>query len=258
MNKKGFSWISIIVVIAVLIVLGILAYFLIPQKGGEATNNSAPSSAGEQKLVALGASMTKANNLSASQVGDNDDYSFATGTKIESLFSYLKIRTKNAKFTAINLAESGVSSQGMLEKQLPNALSYHPKYATVDITADIFTSNEPDALRENLTKIVSQLKNEGATVLLGSYPNFFAYRTADFPACKEDKLNINITRLTPETLQRYNQTIKDVAESQNVIFVDVFNVLGPNDISDYDCVHANVEGQKKLAKAWIDALEKTR
>lgn len=252
---KSPTWIWVLIIVLILIVLGGVTYFLIPKKGSESAANTSSTPAGstkESKLVALGASITRANNLSSSQVGDNNDYSFATGTKIESLFSYLK--GKNDKLTGVNLAESGASSQDVLQEQLPNALSYKPTYATVDVTADIFTSSETGTFRMNLTQIVSQLKKEGVIVLVGSYPNFFSFRTADIAVCKEDKLNIGINRLTPETLQKYNQTIKEVAQEQKAIFVDIYNVLGPTDVSDYDCIHANLEGQKKLAQTWINAL----
>ncbi len=207
-----------------------------------------------RNLVALGSSFTKANNLSSRLKGDNPDYSFATGTKIESFYLYLK--TKGENLRPINLAESGADSQKVLSQQVPNALSFQPKYITLDIMVDILEEKEPSRFRKNLTEIGKQLKSSGAVVLFSTYPNLVSMRKASLPACLEDKLGLGINKITEEQLKLFNETIKEVARDYNFILVDNFATLGPQDVSDYDCLHPNAQGQEKLAKAWIQAFKK--
>lgn len=248
--KNGFSAILIIILAAFLIVVGMVVFKQIPQKGPESSVTS------EQKLVALGSSMTKANNLSSNLVGDHPEYSFATGTKVESLYLYLKKKGENISPT--NLAESGANSQKVLSQQVPNALSFHPKYISIDIMADIFEEDTPIKFKQNLKEIVKQLKNQENTVLIGTYPNLVLMRQASFPSCSQDKLGLGIAKLTQEKLKLFNAAISEVASTYGLILVDNFNSLGPGQVSDYDCLHPNIEGQNKLAKAWITALEKGR
>ncbi len=56
----------------------------------------------------------------------------------------------------------------------------------------------------------------------------------------------------------FNQAIKEVAEGYGLILVDNFDTLGPEEVSDYDCLHPNIEGQKKLAQHWISSLSEGR
>lgn len=206
-----------------------------------------------KKLVALGASMTKANNLSSELVGDYEEYSFVTGTKINSFSQYLKSKGEN--LTAINLAESGVNSKRMLQTQLPNAITYHPKYATIDIVADIFEETTTKEFKENMTAIVKKLKENDTIIFITTYPNLWAMRTAPHPTCQIDKLRIGIDKATPSRLQSFNQAIKEIAAENGLILVDFYEVLGPDEVSDYDCLHPNIAGQEKLAEKLIASLE---
>lgn len=250
MRKNGFSPVLIVIALAFLAILGMVLFRQIPRKGSEKEVASGGN------LLALGASFTKANNLSSKLVGDNPEYSFATGTKIESIYQYLK--TKGEELSPKNLAESGANSQKVLSQQIPNAISYHPKYVTIDIMADIFEEEKPIKFRQNLAEIAKQIKNQDNTVLVGTYPNISALRKASYPACSEDKLGIGVNKVTEEKIKLFNQTIKDVAREFNLVLVDNFDTLGPSDVSDYDCLHPNIEGQEKLAKSWIEAFEKGR
>jgi lysophospholipase L1-like esterase len=261
MKTKGFSKILIIVIIAVLIVLGVIVFKQMSEKNGRTGIISQPLTAikknsQERKFVALGASTTKANNLSQIFIGDNPEYSFATGTKIESLYLYLKEKGEN--LTAVNLAESGANSKSVLQKQVPNAITYYPKYITIDIMADILEDSSPANLKRNLQEIISKIKGEETIILISSYPNFPLLRSASYSACKEDKLQVGFDKLTPEKIQSFNQALQEMASENDLIFVDLYSILTPSDVSDYDCVHPNIEGQKKLAKAWIKALEEGR
>lgn len=252
----------LIIFILVFVILAIGWFFVMRPDKNYFGNNKGPSpyqkeeagpSDGERKFVVLGASLAKANNLSSGLVGDHPEYSFASGSKIESLFSYLKSKGEN--LTAANLAESGVNSQNILQKQVPNAIDFHPKYLIVDIAADILENNSPDQLKNNLAEITARVKDKDTIVLFGSYFNLPKMRAAPYPACKEDKLRVGFDKLTQEKILIFNRAIEEAALKNGAIFVDIYNVLGPEDVSDYDCVHPNINGQKKLAQAWIGALE---
>lgn len=253
MKKNGFSPVLIIILLAFLIILSLVLWRLVGREGPTKETVSGVSGA---KLVALGASTTKANNLSSNLVGDHSEYSFATGTKVDSLYLYLK--GKGEKISPNNLAESGANSQQVLSRQVPNALSFHPKYVIIDIMADIFEEEKPTTFKQNLIAIVSQIKNPGNTVLIGTYPNLVSMRQAAYPSCSEDKLRLGINQITQEKLKLFNQSIAEVAKAYDLILVDNFTTLGPGEVSDYDCLHPNIEGQKKLAQAWISALIKGR
>ncbi len=257
--KKRFLPILIIILAAFLVVLGLILFKQIPQKGPEKIN-VAPGVSQQKspggKLVALGASTTKANNLSSNLVGDHPEYSFATGTKVESLYLYLK--KKGEDVNSNNLAESGANSQKVLSQQVPNAVGFQPKYVTIDIMADIFEEEKPVKFKQNLIEIVKQIKNQKNTVLIGTYPNLVSMRKAAFPSCSEDKLRLGIAKITEDKLKLFNQAISEVANSYSLILVDNFGTLGPKDVSDYDCLHPNIEGQKKLAQTWISALAQGR
>ncbi len=208
----------------------------------------------KKNLVSLGASFTKANNLSAQLTGDNPEYSFATGTKINSLYLYLKNKGENLE--PKNLAESGANSQKVLNQQIPNAVSFQPKYITIDILADIFEEEKPNKFKQNLLQIAKQIKNQENIVLISTYPNLVLMRKAAFSSCSGDKLGLGVDKITEDKLKLFNQVIEEVAKEYNLILVDNFNTLGPTEVSDYDCLHPNIEGQKKLAQVWINALEK--
>jgi lysophospholipase L1-like esterase len=251
MTKKNLIIIATVIVLAI---GGAVIFSQLARKSERGVSQQGLISADrqERKFVALGASVTKANNLSSSLTGDNPQYSFATGTKVESVFLYLK--NKGEKITAVNLAESGADSSSVLQKQVPNAAGFHPKYVTIDMMADVLEDATPSRLQQNLREIVAKLEGEDTIVLVGSYPNFPKLRSAPYPSCKEDKLGVGFDKLTEEKIQTFNRAIRAVAEEKGLIFVDLYNVLGPGDVSDYDCVHPNIEGQKKLARQWTNAL----
>lgn len=260
MHKKIFTILLVVIFLVIITVVAIIL-FKISDKGKDkiALPNfirSKMNTAQEEKFIAIGASIAKANNLSLSLIGDNPDYSFATGTKIESIFLYLTNQGKN--LTPINLAESGANSQSVLEKQVPNVITYQPQYVTIDATSDILENATPTELIKNLSKIITKIKTEDTIILIGSYPNFPKAREAQYPACKEDKLQVGFDKLTQDKILSFNQALKNFANQNNLVYVDIYNVLEPSDISDYDCIHPNIEGQKKLAKVWIEALKERR
>ncbi len=208
----------------------------------------------ERKLVALGASFTKANNLSSEKVGDFEEFSFATGTKINSVLVYLKGKGEN--INAVNLAESGATSGDILDTQASNVAGYSPKYVTLLVGGtDILQEFSTQAFRSNLQAIIKKIKNKDSIILIGTIVNFPRIRTADFDACGEDVLQLNVENLTEGKILEFNEVIKEVAAEHNLVLVDLFGSLGPEHASDYDCLHPNIAGQEKLAQEFILALE---
>ncbi|MDD3083497.1 MAG: GDSL-type esterase/lipase family protein [Candidatus ainarchaeum sp.] len=209
----------------------------------------------EKKIVALGDSITKANNLSPNLVGDHEEYSFSTGNKIESLFVYL--RSKGENILAFNLAESGATSENILEHQVKNVFEYNPKYITITVGGgDILENVSVQAFKSNMIGIINQIKNKENIVLIATLQNIHLMQTANFDSCKEDILKINIENITNEKIIEFNEAIKELAEEMDLILVDLYNVLGPEDVSDYDCLHLNINGQEKVAKEFINAINK--
>lgn len=250
-RERAFAILPVVVLVALALVVSLVFVYNSKKAPGKT-----PGLSQARNLVAIGASTTKANNLSSSLIGDHPEYSFATGTKIDSVYQYLK--SKGEDIVPRNLAESGAESAKALTQQVPNAASYEPKYVLIDIVADLFFEDNPAKLKQNLTEIVQKLKKSDTTILIGTYPNLFAMRKAGFASCSQDKLGIGIEKVTEEKLKLFNQAIVQVANENGIILVDNFNTLGPGDVSDYDCLHPNIEGQKKLAKSWISVLEKGR
>ena len=76
------------------------------------------------------------------------------------------------------------------------------------------------------------------------------------PACQKHLTNALIEAAKQAMIEKYNQAIKDVADKNGFILVDLHNVLDSGDISTHDCLHLNESGQTKLAKAFYDALNK--
>lgn len=227
-----------------------------PGESGENPGSQTSTTQEQKNLVALGSSISKANNLSASKSGDNEAYSFSTGAKIESFYLYLKSQGEN--INPVDLASSGASTNDILTKQAPNALSYHPAYVTIDPGADILSNISVADYRRNLNEIIAKINKEGARVLIATYPDFPSMRSASFSACKENKLGLRLDLLTAERIKSLNQAIKEVAAQNNLYLVDLYPVLGPNEVSDYDCLHPNLEGQKKIAQAFIAVFKKSR
>lgn len=259
MNKqKGLSNLLVMILAIFFLSIGIIIFLNLKQKKGEnfPLNNKQGLPNQKRNLVALGASYSKANNISSQLVGDNQEYSFVTGTKIESFYLYLKKKKENVE--PINLAESGADSQKVLSQQVPNTISYQPKYVIIDIMADIFEEETPKKFKQNLIEIVKQIKNQDNIVFITTYPNLILMRKASYSSCVEDKLHLGITKVNEEILKLFNQAISDVASEFNLILVDNFSVLDSSEVSNYDCLHPNIEGQKKLAQALITAFERRR
>lgn len=207
----------------------------------------------ENKLVALGSSLTQASNLSTDKQGENEEYSFSTGTKIDSLYLYLK--KKYPGLSLVNLASPGAEMKDILERQLDKALSKNPKFISIDPGADIVSRNPSVAnFKQNLSQIMQKI-DSNTTVFLFTYPNFLRMREANYASCGENKVGVSLENLSQSNVGAFNKAIKEAAaQYDNVILADIYDLLGPDDISDYDCLHINVNGQKKIAQQFINLL----
>lgn len=209
-------------------------------------------------LVALGDGFTTAYNISHDAQGNNAEFSYATGTALESVTQYLN--NQGADVEAINLAKSLTSAIDVYKYQVPLVSEYNPAYITllVGIT-DIEQEATAAEFESMLRKIVLELRNQNpqATIMIATIPNLSinALRV-DLP-CLEEKnvLDLNFGLFRPEKIDALNKVIKEIALEYNAILVDLSQTLGVNDYNDYDCLHPNISGQQKIARAFIRALQ---
>lgn len=218
-----------------------------------AASGSTSESVSGATLVALGSSFTRATNLASDMRGENDDYSFSTGLRISSVFGFLKKETPG--LAAVNLASPGAEMRDILERQLPEALKAQPTYVTIDPGADIVSGNSLPAYKKNLAAILERIGTE-PLVMLFTYPDFSALRTASFPSCRENVVGVHLENASEENILAYNGAIRELAQDRsNVILLDIYSTLGPEHVSDYDCLHFNVRGQEAIAEGFIHRLQ---
>ena len=206
-------------------------------------------------LVALGDSITRAANLTPNLIGDHPEYSFSTGTKINSLFVWLKNKGENLK--AVNLAVGGAKSEDVLNQQVPKVSQYNPKFITLLVGGNdmlSLLSGDPvtlDQFQTNLSNIASQITAPGRKVLIGTVPNYSVMWQAEYPACANYAYPPD---LVATVIQEYNNVISTVASQYGLILVDLYPYLDAGDISEYDCLHPNISGQQKIANRFIASL----
>ncbi len=246
-----------IIAAAIILITGVVVVNQFSKRDSDDLPSNAPQEATEanglsETFVALGSSLTKATNLSSDKQGDNEEYNFSTGDKIPSIYAFLKKNKSNLR--AVNLASPGATMGDILRNQLSNALSYNPQYISLDPGADIVTKNSVKDFKSDLSEIIQQI-NPRTTILLFTYPNFVKMRAASYQSCRENKVGVSLENLTESNILAFNQAIKETVEGkQNVILLDIYNLLGPTELSDYDCLHINIKGQEKIAEGFIDIL----
>jgi len=208
----------------------------------------------ERNFVALGSSLTRASNLSTTKQGEHEEYSFSVGTQIESVYLHLKNQGEN--LTPVNLASPGAETRDILERQVPQVVSYEPRYVTIDPGADLVDGLSVAQFKQNLTQIIDRLQStDDVVIMMFTYPNFPKMRSASYSSCKGNKLGLSLESLTEENIKAFNQAMQEVAAEKGVILVDIYDLLGPGDVSDYDCLHTNIEAQKKIAQEFIKVLD---
>jgi len=103
--------------------------------------------------------------------------------------------------------------------------------------------------KENMSSIIEELrkfkgsKNRHPRILIASVP-LFCYEIAspEKNSCVEDRIN---------------PAIQEIAEKEEVIFVDNYSVLRNRcDLYDPDGVHPNRDGERALARNWLSSIRK--
>lgn len=257
--KPGISkiWWIVIIILVLIIGLGIWFYFWLgSEKPVSETKESSTQTTEESgDLIALGNSITQANGLSTQMGSDNPDYSFSTGTEINSLYLYLRNQGKN--LNPVNLSVSGASAQDILRDQVPQIADYNPKYITLQVGGnDMLGGFTLSEFEENLKAIISEIKDEDAKILIASIPNLIQMQTANYASCETNKIALNVETPAEAYIKAFNAIIRDIALDNDLIFVDIFPILGTEEVSEHDCLHPNISGQEKIAAEFIKALEK--
>jgi len=251
--------IGIIVAVVVGIAITALIFYLVKNKKEDSSKETQTSEfqedEGEKYIVALGDSITQANGLSTELGSDNPDYSFATGTKIDSVYMYLKDKGEGLK--PLNLAISGAATKDVIVDQLPKIPTDLPiKYITSLIGGnDMMGGFTLDEFENNLSEIISKIKNKDTTILIASVPNLVKMQTAEYPICAESKVTVShLEALSQVYIQAFNKIIREIAEDNDLIFVDLYPHLGTPEVSEHDCFHPNISGQEKIADQFIEKI----
>lgn len=208
-----------------------------------------------RNLVALGDSLTQAANLSAGMIGDNPDFSFATGTKIDSF--YLQATKVGEKLTPHNLAVSGAETADILESQVPKSLELNPKFITLIAGGNDFMAGvSTEKFTNNLVEIVTRSQQNGAIILIAGNPDLASLSAATYPSCSRNGVTPALKAAAQERAKEYNDAIQGIASQYNLIYIDLFNVLSTDDLSPYDCLHFSQKGQQTVANAFFREFTK--
>lgn len=202
-------------------------------------------------IVALGDSLTQAANPSNELVGDHPEYSYSCGSKIESLD---KLKEKEGfRVNCYNLSKSGARSEQVLAEQVPEAKNHHPDLVVMTIGGnDAMQGVNSADLKNNLVKIIESFPD--TKILIGNIPNLEEFRKNDYPACLTPLSQYReLESLTAVYILDYNLVFESL-ESSNVKIIDLFNNLGKEDVSSYDCLHFSVLGQGKTAQLFFGKL----
>lgn len=137
-------------------------------------------------------------------------------------------------------ARSGDISQDVLDNQLPEALTLKPDLVTLLIgTNDIHNSTSPTEFENNLTKIISSLKETGAKIYLFTIP-YLGSDKLIYPPYN--------TIIDSETKQ-FNKIIDKVAKEYQVNLIDLYSLKKPSDFYSQDNFHPSAKGYKSWAEA---------
>lgn len=94
----------------------------------------------------------------------------------------------------------------------------------------------PEKFRKNLEKVIKKAKKITPNIIF-----------LDLKNCDESKTTpvswINLS-YTNANLQKYNQIMKEVAEKNKILFIDLFGLLNNDDF--YDGLHPNAAGHEKI------------
>jgi acyl-CoA thioesterase-1 len=89
-----------------------------------------------------------------------------------------------------------------------------------------------DTFKENLLKLIQQARKFTSDIYIVS-------------ATKVDESSLQSkSRFLNTEILKYNEVLKETAQNENLKYIDVFNLLSPEDL--YDGLHPNANGYEKL------------
>lgn len=216
--------------------------------------------------AALGDSGTTAFN--AEQDWNNKDYSWATGTKVNS--HYMRLKKHHPKIKVINMAIPGVKSDDLV-RQAEQASIVKLDYVTILIGANDFCGGkaDPEQYGDNIMKAIRviQKKSPNAKILLSSLPNIPKVRAiAETMTCgliwREAMKHCDVSD-TNKFLNAWVGMNFELAKismtSGNVRYSSSLSSreITKEGISNVDCFHPNNVGQEAIADmTWNDGFFK--
>ena len=225
-------------------------------------------------MSAMGDSMTQAVNVDFASLGVNPENSWSTGySPIDFVFSHFeRIRFRNPlmrRENAYNNAVDGARIHGVLTDQLPETLSQGPEYVTILIGSnDACHGTDLGRYEEDYRSIMDQLTTQlpDTKILLVSAPDiarlvsilgrnsFCHYIWKTYNVCPKLLQDDSDVEAFKQYVIDMNAIIMDVANDygDNARYVDIYHYpFGPEHVSDVDCFHPDLSGQRKLSElAW--------
>lgn len=222
----------LVIIIVLLLVSGILAFYLSSNNQTLMNAGQTPKTEGEITYISIGDSYTIGNgNLEADRWPNV-------------LTQHLNEERISIRLIA-NPAVSGYTVRDALSVELPVIERLKPDFVTVLIGAnDNFSQTDPDIferdLKELLDKLQPMLKNPKNIVLI-TLPDY----------SKSPAASGNNTGGISESIEEYNKIIKSEAEKRNLKVADIFPVsqtmTGTDDYIS-DGLHPSAKGYAKWEK----------
>lgn len=155
--------------------------------------------------------------------------------------------------TLVNLCEAGATTSQVLDKQLPRALKAKGGVMTLGVGInDLARGVSEQEFAQNFERIVSQLKQAGAPVVLMNLPDLSAFPAA--AGLGGDEVEVRV--------ERFNQQIANIAARYQLPLFDLHQFsreiihAHPEFISD-DGFHPSDAGYEYWTEALWPVVEKT-
>lgn len=179
------------------------------------------------KYVAIGDSLT--DGVGVNDYADTLPYllanKFAEGRRVE----------------LINLARAGDTTIDVLDRQLTKAVDSNPDIVTILIGVnDIHQRLTDTQFRDNYNTIVRQLKQTNAKIYAVSIPYIGSDKIVRFP----------FNGLLNNRTKEFNKIIKNIAEVNNIRYVDIYSLNKSDKFYAEDLFHPSRDGYKE----WLEAF----
>jgi lysophospholipase L1-like esterase len=214
------------------------------------------------KMAAIGNSVSQGTN--AAGVGVYPEYSWSTGTKIESHRVLLE-KMRNVKVIAKNVSIVGANSS-ILHLELNNLGKFKPDYATIEIGANDVCWNMTKYYIKNIKKAIEWLieRNPNIEIIVIPIPKITSMpKAVNSTQCKAVwniacpyLLGSNLTesqrKARQTAIDELNYKLAEMVEDFPQVSIRpevAYQDIQAEDISGVDCFHPSIEGQKKLA--WL-------